>query len=104
MEEWRKEDTKFCFSVLKWLSLKEMAVFRTYTMARKILLKCDPLRILNRFADCGADGVWVVKTDNRIYRTAIGRRMFSSRVRRLWSVLTEEEKCYNPKNKYEMNI
>ena len=34
----------------------------------------------------------------------MGRRMFGARVRRLWSILDDEEKLFDPKNRSQMNL
>ena len=90
-EEWDRKETKNCFTALKWLTLKEMAVFRIYKLARKMISRGDPVRILSRFADLEESGAWKVKNYDGCYRTAVGKRMFSSRIKRLWSVLGDSE-------------
>ena len=54
--------------------------------------------ILKRIADRNNDGHWEIKPEGK-YRTEVGRRMFSARVRRLWSVLSPEERSLNIKSK-----
>ena len=102
--EWRWEETRFCYMALNWLNLKETAVLRIYMMARKIIMKKNPIRILSRFAEVNEDGNVKVKENNTRYRTEMGRRMFGARVRRLWSILDDEEKLFDPKNRSQMNL
>ena len=54
-----------------------------------------PVRLLRRLAEETEDGNWVVKVVERSYRTESGRHMFSSRVKTLWSYLSEEDKHFN---------
>ena len=61
-------------------------------------MRGDPIRILRRFAYFEEGSSWKVLPGEGSHRTEMGRRMFSSRIRRLWSVLSEEEKTFNPNN------
>ena len=70
--------------------MKEQVIYRTYVLALKILHREDPIRLLEKFAQ-RENNDWIVKKPNK-YRIKNGARMFSERVARLWSVLTEEEK------------
>ena len=67
-----------------------------------MLQRKDPVRSLHCMADKTEEGVWKVKTPDEKARTEVGRRTFSSRVKRIWSILTEEEKVMNIKNKNDL--
>ena len=80
-------DTKKSYMALGWMSMKELAVWRTLKMARKILIRRDPKRILRRMA-VEINGRWDIKKPKNT-RTELGRRTFSQRVCRLWLVIPD---------------
>ena len=95
--EWNREETKNCYSALGWLNIKELTVWRTVILAKKILANKDPMELLSRIAVETQRG-WEVKAIKK-YRTEAGRRMFSARVSRIWSLLTPQEKIISLKSK-----
>ena len=92
---WAWEDTGRSYNVLGWMPLYELIIFRTYILAKKMLERGDPVRVINRFAKSDLGGTWSVKKEIRPARTETGRRTFSRRVMRLWEELTEDEKSAN---------
>ena len=86
------------------MDLRSLIIFRTYLLARRILTKRDPIKILRRFAEEDEEGEWRVNDDDSGLRTACGKRMFSSRVKRLWSGLSEGEKVANIQSKTAMEV
>ena len=80
--------------------MEDLVVYRTYLLAKKLLQKKDQQRILKSFAKITEYGLEVDSPAQS--RTEIGKRSFSSRVKRLWSVLPEELKngeCKTKKQK-----
>ena len=90
------ERTPVAFLALGWPRLDGLVVLRSILLAKKLLRKGDQPRSFAEKADEG----WLVKSIEES-RTGIGRRSFSSRVRRLWSVLPEEMKVNEIKSKVE---
>ena len=72
-------------------------------MTRKTLEKQDLLSIIRRIAE-KRNEYWVVKKPLVTFRTKIGRHSFSEWVCRLWSVLGDEDKTQNLKQKKERDI
>ena len=79
-----------------------MVVYRTFLLAKKLLLRKDQPRILESIAT-KVGAVWEVNEPNES-RTEIGRRSFSSRVKRLWSLLPEESKDMTIETKDQKDI
>ena len=88
---WNFEDSvSENYITLGWMEIEELVVWRTFKLAKKILLRKNPMKMLRRLAE-ESDGDWKVKPPEK-RRTEVGKRTFSSRVRRLWSILPEEVK------------
>ena len=92
---WAWEETRRSYQALGWLSLYELIIYRTYVLAKKILERGDPIRVISRFAESDQEGTWTVMKEKRPARTETGKRTFSRRVMRLWEELTEDEKSAN---------
>ena len=45
---WDYDDTKQNYKFLAWMELEELVFWRTYRMAKKILAKGNPLKMLKR--------------------------------------------------------
>ena len=96
------EDTKISYSALSWLTLEELAIWKTIIMAKKLLQRQDPKTILRTFAKEGQEG-WIVNNVKE-YRTEIGRRAFSSRVERVWQSLSDDAKKIIPTTRKSKDI
>ena len=75
--------------------MEEMVIYRTVLLAKKLLIRGDQPRILRSFAkECCQNNEWIVE-EPKDSCTDIARRSFSSRVKRIWSVISEDIKSIN---------
>ena len=75
---WDYDDTKQNYKSLAWMELDELVVWRTYKMAKKMLVKGNPQKMLRRMATKSND-TWEIDPPKN-HRTKLGRRSFTSRV------------------------
>ena len=93
--EWDWERTRQCYVATGWLTLHQMAIYKTYTMARKVISNQGPVSILDRMTYVTETGLREMRPVTTV-GTEMARRSFSNRTKRLWAMLTEEEKQEKP--------
>ena len=93
VRDWRFEETSNCYRMLGWQKVEHMIIYKTIKLAKKMMRRGDPEKMINRFAEKN-NGIYKVK-ENIEYRTEIGRRSFVARVIRAWSLLPEQHRQDN---------
>ena len=88
MRMWNYEDTRVCYTALGWLNIEQLTIFRTTCLAKKMLIKNDPIRIVEKFATRSLDG-WEMKPSTKS-RTTVGSRSFVNRVKRIFEEIPIE--------------
>ena len=64
---WDPERTELNYRALGWMEIEELVTWKTYTMARKVLQRRNPLKILRKIA-LQNEGEWKIMTPKK-YRT-----------------------------------
>ena len=84
--------------LLECPTLYQLIVYRTFELGIKILQRRDHIRLYWRIVERSETGEERVKTERKM-RTQLGSRTLSQRFARIWSLLTDEEKAVNLKNR-----